>query len=94
MSKILIELVSLGMKDDIVTLLGRGYDINEQNDSGTSVALAAVLRADEGMLQFLIDHGAKVNLIDDFGRTPLSCAQAKGYDGMTYLIQKTLDQKI
>lgn len=87
---LLIELVYLGQKEDVKTLLERGYDINEQDKYGTSAALAAVTRNDINMLKFLIDHGARVDLRDVFGKTPLSKAQEMGSTDIANLIQITL----
>jgi ankyrin repeat protein len=51
-----------------------GGDINAANEYGqTALHAAAYLKADK-LVQFLVENGAKIDLIDGFGQTPLSIA--------------------
>jgi ankyrin repeat protein len=54
--------------------LSLGADINAANDYGqTALHLAAYLKADK-FVRFLIENGAKTEVFDKFGQTPLSIA--------------------
>jgi len=51
-----------------------GADVNAANDYGqTALHLAAYLKADK-LVRFLIENGAKTEVFDKFGQTPLSIA--------------------
>ena len=56
-------------------LVNLGADVNETNDYGfTALHGAAYIGADP-VVQFLADHGAKLDVMDKLGQTPLSVAR-------------------
>jgi ankyrin repeat protein len=60
--------------DAVKLALELGSDVNAANDYGqTALHLAAYLKADK-FVRFLIENGAKTELFDKFGQTPLSIA--------------------
>jgi ankyrin repeat protein len=62
--------------------LESGGEINEPNEYGqTALHAAAYLKADK-LVQFLVENGARMDLIDKFGQTPLSIAGRVITDGV------------
>jgi ankyrin repeat protein len=57
-------------------LLARGADINSQNSTGTTALHGAAQKGFDDVVQSLADHGAKLDLEDSQGRTPLDIANA------------------
>ncbi|MEQ1895962.1 MAG: ankyrin repeat domain-containing protein [Vicinamibacterales bacterium] len=55
-------------------LLTWGNDINAQNANGQTALHAAAFAAAHQAVQFLVDHGARMDLRDSMGRTPLDVA--------------------
>lgn len=55
-------------------LLKWGNDINAQNVNGQTALHAAAFAAAHQAVQFLVDHGARLDLKDSMGRTPLDVA--------------------
>ena len=63
-----------GAIEAVTLILELRADINEANEYGqTALHAAAYLKADK-LVQFLVENGAKMDLIDKFGQTPLSIA--------------------
>ena len=59
--------------DAMSLLLARGADVNAVNDNGESALHIAVARGD-ALVRFLVEKGAKLDLKDKAGRTPLDVA--------------------
>jgi ankyrin repeat protein len=59
--------------DAISLMLAKGADVNAVNDNGESALHIAVGRGD-GLVRFLVESGAKLDLKDKVGRTPLDVA--------------------
>lgn len=60
--------------DALDLLLKWGNDINAQNVNGQTALHAAAFAAAHQAVQFLADHGARLDLRDSMGRTPLDVA--------------------
>jgi hypothetical protein len=59
--------------DAMTLLLAKGADVNAVNDNGESALHIAVTRGD-ALVRFLVEKGAKLDLKDKSGRTPLDVA--------------------
>jgi ankyrin repeat protein len=59
--------------DAMTALLATGADVNAVNDNGESALHIAVTRGD-ALVRFLVEKGAKLDLKDKSGRTPLDVA--------------------
>jgi ankyrin repeat protein len=59
--------------DAISLMLAKGSDVNAVNDNGESALHIAVGRGD-ALVRFLVERGAKLDLKDKAGRTPLDVA--------------------
>ena len=57
----------------ISLMLAKGADVNAVNDNGESALHIAVGRGDS-LVRFLVENGAKLDLKDKAGRTPLDVA--------------------
>jgi hypothetical protein len=58
-------------------LLDAGADVNATNSAGDTVAHAVAQIGDVAMIQLLADHGAKLDVKDKAGLTPLDMANGK-----------------
>lgn len=63
-----------GNVDVIKKLLDEGMDVDSQNEYGMSPLMAAVCRSQKETVDFLIKHGADVNLKNVHGRSSVSMA--------------------
>lgn len=61
--------------------LAQGMDINQANSKGETPLHGAALRGADGMVQFLVDHGAKLDAKTSRGFTPLDVAMGKSIVG-------------
>ena len=61
--------------------LERGVDINAFNTNGTTAVHAAVQRGAEKLVKYLAENGAKLDMKNKQGRTPLDIAQGVGAAG-------------
>lgn len=59
----------------IQLMLELGASINESNDYGQTAMHAVAYLGADMMVQFLVDHGAKIDVMDKYQQTPLSIAQ-------------------
>lgn len=78
-------------------LLANGADVNAVNPSNwDSIALhEAAFRARQEFVALLIDHGANVNFVNSWGRTPLMVALSfRRVDNATLLINRGTDVTI
>jgi ankyrin repeat protein len=53
-----------------------GVDVNAANDTGLTALHSAAYVGSDAIVQFLADKGARVDVKDKFGQTPLSIAEA------------------
>ena len=86
----LVTLVSLGGFEHVKQFLSEGWDPNVCNQDGITPAHKAAERNDLAMLKLLIDAGAKVDVQDFSGITPLKYAQFHKNEKMIQLIENTI----
>jgi len=60
-------------------LIDLGLDINEKNESGQTILFDLVLWNEPKVLTCLLENDAKVNVVDQYGYTPLHVVAAKGW---------------
>lgn len=63
-------------------LIGFGADVNEATATGWTALHAAAYVGASSLVQLLLDNGAKVNVKNGCGRTPLSIAEAENNVGL------------
>src|SRR6202021_1077658 len=65
--------------------LDAGADVNAIDNQGDTALHGAAQKGDDQVVQFLVDHGAKLDIKDKKGRTPLDAAMGLmgngGFDG-------------
>lgn len=81
-NKQLIEAAIHGHTDAVITLLGRGADIEAKSDNGWTPLMIATIKGHADILIALLKAGADVEAINNTGWTPLLCAAMKGYVGI------------
>jgi ankyrin repeat protein len=64
----------------VKVLVARGVDVNAVNDSGQT-AMHFAAQASDGIVQFLAQHGARLDVKDKQGRTPVDMALGVGLRG-------------
>jgi hypothetical protein len=52
-----------------------GMDVNAATSEGITPLICAVFKGDNHVVQYLVDHGAKLDVKDNAGRTVLTWAQ-------------------
>ena len=63
-----------GTLDTMTLLLARGADVNAVNDAGDTALHGAVQRGSPAIIRFLAAHGARLDVKNRLGRTPLDAA--------------------
>ncbi len=61
---------------------GTNPDINQTNAKGETALHGAAIRGADTIVQFLVDHGARLDITTKPGFTPLDVAMGKGYFGL------------
>ncbi len=70
--------------------LDKGVDINAATDKTLNTALhAAASQGTDNIVQFLAEHGAKLDAKDNKGRTPLDVALGKDADTVGVEVHQT-----
>jgi ankyrin repeat protein len=64
-----------------------GVDINTTNERGQTALHGAVYRAANSIIQFLVSAGARTDLQDELGRTPLELAES-GFNQVSSVIRR------
>jgi len=88
----LIPACHYGHVEVVRELLKTKIDVNHINNLGWTALLETVILGDGGakhqeIMRLLLQHGAKVNLADRDGVTPLGHAQRRGFKEMIKLLQ-------
>lgn len=87
----LIPACHYGHVETVRELLKTAIDVNHVNDLGWTALLEAVILGDGGarhveIVRLLLAHGARPNIADRDGVTPLAHARRRGYPEMARLI--------
>ena len=91
----LIEYIMYQEFDKAKELINNGADVNYQDESTGSTALMLACQYNfAGMVSFLIDHGANLNLQADNGTTALMAVAGTSEDLFDLLLSKGADFKI
>ena len=56
-------------------LVEKGADVNAVGEFGYTALHGAAYNGEDEVIQFLVDNGAKMDMMDDYGQTPLSIAE-------------------
>ena len=67
----LLEAVQKRDQKAVLALIKSGADVNAANSMGITAVIGAANRGSDDMLAFLVQHGAKLDVKDKEGRTPL-----------------------
>lgn len=70
----------------LVECLSRGVDINSKGGGSETLLLSAIYNQQRRIVEYLLDHGAKVSVADNFGRTPLFWAISRGEEQIASLL--------
>jgi len=94
----LIPACHYGHVEVVRELLKTKIDINHVNNLGWTALLETIILGDGGakhveIMALLLEHGAKANLADRDGVTPLEHARRRGYTEMVQLLQKSAARK-
>jgi uncharacterized protein len=57
-------------------LVARGADVNSAGEHGWTALHGAAYKGVDAIVQFLVDNGARTEVFDEYGQTPLSIANA------------------
>ena len=57
-------------------IVARGADVNSSGEHGWTALHGAAYKGVDAIVQFLIDKGARTEVFDEYGQTPLSIANA------------------
>ncbi len=90
----LIPACHYGYVDAVNVLLATAIDVNHVNSLGLTALLEAITLGDGGkkhieIVRVLLEHGARPNLADKEGVTPLAHATRRGYRDMIALLRKS-----
>jgi len=59
------------LMDALKLCFEKGADVNAKNSMGITAVIGAANRGSDDMIEFLVQHGAKLDVKDNEGRTPL-----------------------
>jgi glutaminase len=79
--------------NEMKRLLALGVNINAKNCDYRSALHLAAAEGSKEALEFLLDHGADINIKDRWYQTPLAIAKALGYDDIVALLQARLQAR-
>ena len=89
----LIAAAHLGHDEVVRTLIRAGAPLDHVNNLGWTALIESIVLGDgrkrhTATLKALVEAGAKVNLADRDGRTPLALAKGRGYHEMAAILEK------
>ncbi len=89
----LIAAAHLGHAEVVQILIEAGAPLDHVNNLGWTAVIESIVLGDGGprhsdTLRALVEAGAKVNLADRNGQTPLSLAQSMGFKEMVTILQR------
>jgi uncharacterized protein len=88
----LIPAAERGHVETVETLIKAGVDVNHINNLGWTALLEAIILSDGGkrhqaIVRLLIDGGARIDIPDKDGVTPLEHAKARGYSEIVAMLE-------
>ncbi len=84
----LVSAAISGYKDTIISLLGRGADVNYANNGGYTALEFATFNNNIEIVQLLLERGADVNRTNNYGNTILSMAAERGHTAIVNVLIK------
>jgi ankyrin repeat protein len=78
-------------RDAIAYCLELGNDINAANDKGQAPIFGAVYFRSPAMVQFMVDRGARIDVVNKRGQTPWLITQGEYRSGSFYVDKETGD---
>ena len=76
-------------RDAVAYCLELGDDINAPNDLGQTAIMGAIYFRSPAMVQFLVDRGAQINVVNKRGQTPWLVTQGEYRSGSFYVDKDT-----
>jgi ankyrin repeat protein len=61
----------------VTMCLDLGLDVNARNETGVTAVMGAANRGSDDILELLVEHGARLDVADQDGRTPMRWAQGE-----------------
>jgi ankyrin repeat protein len=89
----IIDLVELGLINDVRKLIAEGCDVDEKDYYGGSAVLMCVERNDDAILEVLIQAKANLDVKDQVGMPVLQLAEQIKHHKIVKLIKDALAQK-
>jgi hypothetical protein len=88
----LVEAVRSGNLQQVREILTPDTNIEDRDDEGTTLLMAATAASHVGIVKLLVERGADVNARNKAGMTPLHMSAAvRHLDGLAYLLQRGAD---
>jgi ankyrin repeat protein len=82
----LIRAINLRDAELVQTILNKGVDVNDRDESGRTYLMIAALKGDAEIVRGLINKGADVNAKTNTGATALMRSAAKGHEEIVKLL--------
>jgi uncharacterized protein len=83
------EALQQAARDAVTYCLELGDDINAANDLGQTAIIGGVYFRSPAMVQFLVDRGAKINVVNKRGQTPWLITQGEYRSGSFFVDKDT-----
>ena len=89
-----LELVKQKNTEDLDAYIEQGVDVNFQDRDGKTALMYATLNNDISLVNFLLDHGAKMSLKDQTKMTAYFYAYQNGYSELVFLLATEYKKRI